>query len=221
MPYNTNLISTLTMLMIFTSVIAIEMKNLKTAVGAYFVQALMITALLLAYSVANPSLIAWAATAFVTKAIITPLMLWHTIKRTGEQETPAVIGFGPSVVIATIIMIVFYKLTHQHATFLAPTPEAQNPAIRTNLAVALTVFVIGLYGILTRRDAIKTVIGLCLLENGVHLSLVSLAPTMRETALAGIATEVVITVALLLYIVTGIQEKFGSTDTFQLSDLHW
>jgi hypothetical protein len=44
---------------------------------------------------------------------------------------------------------------------------------------------------------------------------------MRETALAGIATEVVITVALLLYIVTGIQEKFGSTDTFQLSELHW
>ena len=221
MGYNTDLISTLTLLMIFTSVLAVELKSLRTAVWAYLVQALMIVGLLLAYSVLNPALILWAVTALVTKAIITPLMLWHAIKRTKNEETPAVVGFGPSVVIATIIMIVFYKLTHQHATFLAPTQAAQEPAIRTNLAVALTVFVLGLYAILTRRDAIKTVIGLCLLENGVHLSLVSLAPRMRETALAGIATEVVITVALLLYIVTGIQEKFGSTDTFQLSELHW
>ena len=92
---------------------------------------------------------------------------------------------------------------------------------RTNLAVAFTIFVLGIYAILTRRDAIKTVIGLCLLENGVHLSLVSLAPAMKETALAGIATEVVVTVYLLLYIIGGIREKFGTTDTSKLSELHW
>ena len=92
---------------------------------------------------------------------------------------------------------------------------------RTNLAVAFTIFVLGIYAILTRRDAIKTVIGLCLLENGVHLSLVSLAPAMKETALAGIATEVVVTVYLLLYIIGGIREKFKTTDTFKLSELHW
>jgi hydrogenase-4 component E len=87
--------------------------------------------------------------------------------------------------------------------------------------VALTVFVLGLYAILSRRDAIKTVIGLCLLENAVHLSLVSLAPGLKETALIGIATEVVVTVYLLLYIIAGIREKLGTTDTFALSELHW
>jgi hypothetical protein len=37
----------------------------------------------------------------------------------------------------------------------------------------------------------------------------------------GIATEVVVTVWLLLYVITGIYQRFGNTDTFKLSELHW
>jgi hypothetical protein len=37
----------------------------------------------------------------------------------------------------------------------------------------------------------------------------------------GIATEVVVTVYLLLYVIAGIREKLGTTDTFALSELHW
>jgi hydrogenase-4 component E len=92
---------------------------------------------------------------------------------------------------------------------------------RTNLAVSLTVFILGLYCILSRRDAIKTVHGLLVLENGVHLSLVSLAPLLRETAIIGIVTDVVVAAYLLLYIILGVFEKFGSTDTFQLKGLRW
>lgn len=221
MSYNIQLISTLSMLMVITSFAAVETRNLRYATVVYAAQALLISLLLFAYSVENSALILWAITALVTKAMLTPAFLWAAIKQTGERECKPIIGFGPSVAVAIVIMVLFYKLTHQHATFLAPTAAAEQSVIRTNLAVALTVFAIGLFGILTRRDAIKTVIGLCLLENGVHLSLVSLAPTMKETALAGIATEVVITVYLLLYIIGRIHEQFGSRDTFDLSELHW
>jgi hydrogenase-4 component E len=80
---------------------------------------------------------------------------------------------------------------------------------------------LGLFCILVRRDAIKTVHGLCILENGIHLSLVSLAPTLTETVLIGMVTDVVIAVYLLLYVIHGVYEKFGSTDTFQLKTLRW
>jgi hydrogenase-4 component E len=96
---------------------------------------------------------------------------------------------------------------------------AQLDVYRTNLAVASTVFALGLYAVLTRRDAFKTVIGLCLLENAVHLSLVSLAPELPETALFGVATEVVVTVYLLLYVIGGVRKEFGTTDTFRLREL--
>ncbi|MCX6375325.1 MAG: NADH-quinone oxidoreductase subunit K [Armatimonadetes bacterium] len=156
----------------------------------------------------------------MTKAILVPWFLWRATAG-AEQETKPLIGFGVSAVLLIALLSIMYKLTHAHAgLFVDPTSPMAELA-QTNLAVAFTVFVLGLYAILTRRDAIKTVIGLCLLENGVHLSLVSLAPGIRETALAGIATEVVVTVYLLLYIIGGIREKFGSTDTFKLSELHW
>jgi len=218
---NPNLIHTLSLLMIFTSFAAVEARNLRHATVAYMFQALLICGLLVAYAAQNPSLYYWAATALVTKAILAPWFLWRSTAG-AVQETQPVVGFGVSAVLVIILLSAMYMFTHAHAGLFIVGATGQVAALaRTNLAVAFTVFALGLYAILTRRDAVKTVIGLCLLENGVHLSLVSLAPGIKETALAGIATEVVVTVYLLLYIIGGIREKFASTDTFKLSELHW
>jgi hydrogenase-4 component E len=219
--YDTRLIETLSLIMIITSVAAVESYNLKRSATAYCLQALLVCGLILAFARGNPALYMWAAVALVTKAVITPWLLLHYISRTGEQEVRPIIGFGPSVLLASALLVASYTLTHRYVDFLAPTPEAAQGVFRTNLAVSMTVFALGLYAILSRRDAIKTVIGLCLLENAIHLSLVSLVPHMRETALVGIATEVVITVAMLLYVIAGIREQVGTTDTFELSELHW
>ena len=219
---NPDLIHTLSLLMILTSFAAVEARNLRHATVAYCCQALLICGLLLAYSVQNESLIYWAITAFVTKAILVPWALWRSTSTPGsEQETKPLIGFGLSAILLIVVMSAMYWLTHLHAALFVDQASELTTIAETNLAVAFTIFILGLYCIFTRRDAVKTVIGLCLLENGVHLSLVSLAPGIRETALIGIATEVVITVFLLLYIIAGIREKFGTTDTFKLSELHW
>jgi len=214
------LVHSLSLLLVFTSFAAVEARNLRHATIAYMFQALLICGLLLAYSAQNEALLYWAGTALVTKAILVPWLLWRATAGT-QQETKPFIGFGVSAVLVIVLLTVMYKLTHMHAELFIKISGGLGDLARTNLAVAFTVFALGIYAILTRRDAIKTVIGLCLLENGVHLSLVSLAPTIKETALAGIATEVVVTVYLLLYIIGGIREKFGTTDTSQLSELHW
>lgn len=216
---NVRLLETLSMAMVITSVIAVEARGLRTATIAYSTQALLIVTLLLGYAAVNPALYWWAATALLTKAVLTPWLLFRHIGKGEDRELRPLIGFAPSVIVASGLMIAFYQLTHSHFALLAPAGGAGAEAFRTNLAVASTVFALGIYAVLTRRDAVKTVIGLCLLENGVHLSLVSLAPEMPETALFGVATEVVVTVFLLLYVIAGVREQFGSTDTFQLREL--
>jgi hydrogenase-4 component E len=218
---NAQLIETLSMVMVITSVAAVEIRRLRLAAVAYSAQALLIVGLLLSFAAVNPSLYWWAGTAFLTKAVLTPWFLFRFIGKTQERELPPLIGFAPSVMVAAVLMIGFYRLTHSQIALLAPTEMAQQEVFRTNLAVASTVFALGLYCVLTRRDAIKTVIGLCLLENGVHLSLVSLAPELPETALFGVATEVVVTVFLLLYVIAGVRQEFGTTDTFALKELQW
>jgi hydrogenase-4 component E len=214
-------IETLSLIMVITSVAAVEMRRLKFSIGAYACQALLIVGLLLGFAAVNPALYWWAATALITKAVLTPWFLFRAVRGVDDRELKPVIGFAPSVIIAALLMLGFFRITHGQVALLAPTETAQLEVYRTNLAVASTVFALGIYAVLTRRDAIKTVIGLCLLENGVHLSLVSLAPELPETALFGVATEVVVTVFLLLYVIRGVGQEFGSTDTFKLRELRW
>lgn len=218
---HTGLIETLSLTLVITSVAAVELRRLKFSITAYVCQALLIVALLLSFAVVNHALYWWAVTALVTKAILTPWFLFRSVRGVDGHELKPVIGFGPSAVIAALLMMSFFQLTHRGGALLAPTEMGQLEVFRTNLAVASTIFVLGLYAVLTRRDAVKAVIGLCLLENGVHLSLVSLAPGLPETALFGVATEVVVTVFLLLYVVAGVRREFGSTDTFRLRELKW
>jgi len=219
--YNEHLIRTLSLLLIVTSLLAVESRNLYRSAVALCAQALLICGLLLAFAAGNSALYLWFGVALVTKATIIPWLLVRYVKRRGANGEKAIIGFGPSVAVAALLLIAAYGLTQKYIHFLAPTPMAETGVFRTNLAVSMAIFALGIYAILTRRDAVKTVIGLCLLENAVHLSLVSIAPMLRETALVGVATEVVITVALLLYVISGIQDKIGTTDTFELSELHW
>jgi hydrogenase-4 component E len=218
---HTGLIETLSLTLVITSVAAVEMRRLKFSIVAYLCQALLIVGLLLSFASVNKALYWWAATALITKAVLTPWFLFRAIRGVDDRELKPVIGFGPSAVIVALLMMSFFRLTHGKVALLAPTGMAQLEVFRTNLAVASTVFALGLYAVLTRRDAIKAVIGLCLLENGVHLSLVSLAPSLPETALFGVATEVVVTVFLLLYVIGGVRQVFGSTDTFLLRELRW
>jgi hydrogenase-4 component E len=218
---HTGVIETLSLTLVITSVAAVEMRRLKFSIVAYLCQALLIVGLLLSFASVNRSLYWWAAVALLTKAVLTPWFLFRAIRGVDDRELKPVIGFGPSVVIVALLMTTFFRLTHGKVALLAPTELGQLDVFRTNLAVASTVFALGLYAVLTRRDAIKTVIGLCLLENGVHLSLVSLAPGLPETALFGVATEVVVTVFLLLYVIGGVRQVFGSTDTFMLRELRW
>ena len=219
MTLNADLIETLSLMMVITSVAAVEMRRLRFSSAAYLCQALLMVSLLVAFAAVNPALYWWAGTAFVTKVVLTPWFLFRSIRGTDDRELKPVIGLGPSVVVACLLISVFFRLTHTQATLIVPSGMAQLEVFRTNLAVASTVFALGLYAVLTRRDAVKTVIGLCLLENAVHLSLVSLAPELSETALFGVATEVVVTVFLLLYVIGGVQREFGTRDTFQLHEL--
>jgi hydrogenase-4 component E len=189
---------------VITSVAAVEIRRLRLAAVAYSAQALLIVGLLLSFAAVNPSLYWWAGTAFLTKAVLTPWFLFRFIGKTQERELPPLIGFAPSVMVAAALMIGFYRLTHSQIALLAPTEMAQQEVFRTNLAVASTVFALGLYCVLTRRDAIK-----------------SLAPELSETALFGVATEVVVTVYLLLYVIAGVRQEFGTTDTLALKELQW
>ena len=216
-----NFIITLYLIHFGFSLLAAELRNLKWSVAALIVQSFTLACILIAFAsiASNPSLYWWSATALATKVILIPYLLWLYIRQLPTWETRPWLGVVPSTAVMLILVVMFYNFLHTHVEFIAPSLEATLEPARSNLALSLTICALGLWVLLVRRDAVKAVIGLVLLENGVHLALVTLAPTLPETTLIGIVTNVIVTVWFLLYLAGRIFRTLGTTDTAILSEL--
>lgn len=165
-----------------------------------------------AYVQQAPHLYITALIALVFKAIIIPVALHRIIKRLGiHREIENVIGIGLTMMagigLVALSMVVMLRVT----------PGADALA-REDLAFALSVVLLGLLIMVTRRNAVSQVVGFMSLENGLVLA---------ATGAKGMPLVVEISVAfsvLIAFIVIGIflfriRERFDSVDVQALDRL--
>jgi hydrogenase-4 component E len=152
-----------------------------------------------------PHLYVTAAIALVLKATIIPLALRRVVVRLGIHRTiETVVGIGPTMLagmgLVALSMVVMLKAT-----------ATADPLAREDLAFALSVVLLGLMMMVTRRNAVGQVVGFMSLENGLILA---------ATGAKGMPLVVEISVAfsvLVAFIVIGvflfrIRERFDSVD---------
>ncbi|HWU27327.1 MAG TPA: hypothetical protein VN154_13095 [Rhizomicrobium sp.] len=156
-----------------------------------------------------PHLYITAAIALLFKAIFIPLALHRMIVRLGiHREIEAVASVGPTMLAG--IGLVGLSLS----VMLRVTTDADLLA-REDVAFALSVLLIGLLIMVTRRNAVSQVIGFMSLENGLVLA---------ATGAKGMPLVVEISVAfsvLIAFIVIGIflfriRERFDTVDVHAL-----
>ena len=156
-------------------------------------------ALVLAASVAwqafvqdAPHLYLTAVIALVFKAIVIPTALHRIIVRLGiHREIETVVGVGPAMLLGMGLVAL------SMVVMLRVTAEA-DPLAREDLAFALSVVLLGLLMMVTRRNAVSQVVGFMSLENGLVLA---------ATGAKGMPLVVEISVAfsvLIAFIVIGI-----------------
>jgi hydrogenase-4 component E len=158
-----------------------------------------------AYAQQAPHLFVTAAIALVFKAIIIPIALHRIIARLGiHREIEKVVGVGTAMLIGmglvALAMVVMLRVT-----------AAADPLAREDLAFALSVVLLGLLMMVTRRNAVSQVVGFMSLENGLVLA---------ATGAKGMPLVVEISVAfsiLIAFIVIGIflfriRERFDTVD---------
>jgi hydrogenase-4 component E len=169
-------------------------------------------ALVLALSVAWQAYVQDAAHLYVTagiallfKAIIIPLALHRIIARLGiHREIEQVVGVGPTMLagmgLVALSMVVMLRVTAE-----------ADPLAREDLAFALSVVLLGLLMMVTRRNAVSQVVGFMSIENGLVLA---------ATGAKGMPLVVEISIAfsiLIAFIVIGIflfriRERFDTVD---------
>ena len=158
-----------------------------------------------AYIQHAPHLFITAAIALVVKAIIIPLALHRIVRRLNiHRSVETVVGIGPTMLAGMGLVAL------STALMLRVTPTADALA-RQDLAFALSVVLLGLLMMVSRRNAVSQVVGLMSIENGLILA---------ATGAKGMPLVVEISVAfavLVAFIVIGIflfriRERFDTVD---------
>ena len=204
-------------LLIVTSTMVVISKTIKPAIRWYSVQSLVLVALLatLGLTTGASELLTWAASAFVTKVVLVPVILSWAYKKMGEpSDTALTRGVKPAYTIALIaveVAICFAVVTQ----IKLPTAEVATPA----LAISFAHFFVGLSCIITQRNIMKQIFGYCLMENGSHVTLALLAPTAPEIVETGIATDAIFAVIIMSVVVLKIWNKYQSLDSHDLNEL--
>ena len=152
-----------------------------------------------------PELIITAVTALGFKAIAIPLALQRMIKRLGiHREIEPVVGISATMLagigLVALALVVMLRTTASAA-----------PLAREDIALALSVILLGMLIMVTRRNAVSQVAGFMSLENGLVLA---------ATGAQGMPLVVEISVAfsiLIAFIVIGIflfriRERFDTVE---------
>jgi hydrogenase-4 component E len=162
-----------------------------------------------AYIQGAPHLYITAAIALVFKALVIPVVLHRMIVKLGiHREIETVGGVGLTmlggIALVALSMVVMLRVTSN-----------SDPLTREDLAFSLSVVLLGLLMMVTRRNAVSQVIGFMSLENGLVLA---------ATGAKGMPLVVEISVAfsiLIAFIVIGIflfriRERFDTVDVHAL-----
>ncbi|SDB70178.1 hydrogenase-4 component E [Belnapia rosea] len=153
-----------------------------------------------------PQLYLTALIAAVAKAGLIPFALrWMIRKLALARGVDPALGIGPSLVAGVGLVALAIMVT------LPITTGAQALA-REDLALALSVVLLGMLMMITRRNAILQVVGLMSLENGLVLAAVGVTgmPLVVELSTAALVMLVLVVAGVFTFQIRG---RFDSLDT--------
>jgi len=182
-------------------------RRLTGVLHAFALQAMLVAAAAAwqAYTQDAPHLYITAAIALVLKALVVPVALVHIVRRLQiHRSIETVLGVNMTLLagvglVALSILLVF------------PVTYSSAALTRENLALALSIVLLGLLMMITRRNAVTQVVGFMSLENGLVLAAVGVRgmPLVVEMS---IAFSVLIAFIICGMFFFRIRERFDTLD---------
>jgi hydrogenase-4 component E len=156
-----------------------------------------------------PHLYITAAIALVVKAIVIPVALHNIIVRLGiHRNIETVVGIGQTM-LAGIGLVALSILV------MLPITAEAGTLTREDLAFSLSVILLGLLMMISRRNALGQIIGFMSIENGLILAATAAKgmPLVVEISVAFSILVALIVIGIFLF---RIRERFDSIDVHAL-----
>ena len=156
-----------------------------------------------------PHLYITAAIALVVKAIVIPVALHRIIVRLGiHRDIETVVSIG-QIMLGGIALVALSILVMRPITAQAGT------LVREDLSFALSVILLGLLMMVSRRNAVGQVVGFMSIENGLILAATG-AKGMPLVVEISVAFSILIALIVIGIFLFRIRERFDSVDVHAL-----
>ncbi len=201
--------------MLVSAYLMVGQNALFTTIRLYGLQALLlgIVAAVIAVSEARYELFVTAAVTVALKAVLIPWFLMRVIDRIGiHREIEPFLNVPASLLVCLGLTVVGYRVS-------TGFPESSQGVSHHLVGVALSMLLIGLFLMVTRKKAITQILALLTVENAVFLVAVGVTSGMPLVVELGIAFDVILAVLMLGILVHRIVERFESMDVSRLSKL--
>ena len=199
--------------MLVASFALLYQRRMSGIVDTYVVHSLILTVAAgwQAYIQDAPHLYVTAAIALVFKTLIIPIALRRIVRRLDiHRSVETVLGIGPTMLLGVGLVALSILL-------IFPVTESADAFAREDLALALSVILLGLLTMITRRNAITQVIGFLSLENGLILAAVGVRgmPLVVEISVAFSVLAAFVVFGVFFF---RIRERFDTLDVQALGE---
>lgn len=162
-----------------------------------------------AYIQDAPHLYVTAAIALLFKALVIPVALHRMVQRLGiHRQIETVVGVGPT-------MLVGIGLVALSIMVMLPVTEQADALTQEDLAFALSVVLLGLLLMVSRRNVVGQVVGFMSLENGLILAAAG-AKGMPFVVEISVAFSLLIALIVIGIFLFRIRERFDTVDVHVL-----
>lgn len=218
--FGDRMITLMAALVLVLQITMVAQRWLITSIRAFAIQSLLLAfiANTIAYFNGAPHIYIAAILTLLLKAILLPIILRRLVTRIEmRQEIEPLVNVPVSVIVSGLLTMLAYVVAEP----LQARSQMGGAAGlgRNTLPVAIALFLIGFFMMITRRKALTQVLALLSLENGLFLAAISLTYGMPLIIELGIFFDVLVAVMILAILVYRIRETFDSMDVSRLSRL--
>jgi hydrogenase-4 component E len=218
--FGDRMITLMAALVLVLQITMVAQRWLLTNIRAFAIQSLLLAGIAntIAYFNRAPHIFIAAALTLIFKTILLPIFLRRLVARIEiRQEIEPLVNVPVSVIISGLLTMLAYVVAEP----LRARSETGGAAAlgHNTLPVAIALFLIGFFMMISRRKALTQVLALLSLENGLFLAAISLTYGMPLIIELGIFFDVLVAVMILAILVYRIRETFDSMDVSRLSRL--
>jgi hydrogenase-4 component E len=201
--------------MLVTAYLMVGQRSLFVTIRLYGLQSLLlgVVALVMAVSDHRSHLLVSAALTAGLKGVFIPWFLMRVIDRIGiHREIEPFVNIPVSLLVCLGLTVVGYRVS----TGLADGDRAVTHHV---IGVSLSVLLMGLFLMVSRRKAVTQILALLSVENAVFLVALGATSGMPLVVELGISFDVILAVLVLGILVRRIVDRFESMDVSRLSRL--